>query len=142
MPSAFPGFAAAIRVLLASAPVWPVREDGVLAPRSCSLFSSWVNAATQSCNINITMTENLVSLSRCFISVAPPGFKSRSPLDLCEQTTFVGLSPQDMGSAVYQRGHTVLGRGIASTRTRTALARVRNVFIRPPEYPLLGHLQK
>src|SRR5208283_580572 len=142
MPSAFPGFAAAIPVLLVSAPVWPVREDCWLAPRYCSFLSSWANAATQTCNVNVAMTENLVSLSRCFISVAPPGFKSRSPLDLCEQTIFVGLSPQDMGSAVYQCGHAVLGGGIAPTPATTALVGVRNVFARPPDYPHMGHLQK
>jgi len=39
LPSACPGFAAVIPALPDPAPVWPVGEDCVLAPRSCCFFS-------------------------------------------------------------------------------------------------------
>jgi hypothetical protein len=70
MPSACPGFAAAIPVFSVPAPVWPVGEDCELAPRSCLLFSSWANAATQSCNNNTPITTTLVQPTKGFIAWA------------------------------------------------------------------------
>ena len=78
MPSAFPGLAAAIPVLPAPAPVRPVGEDCRLAPRSCSRFCSWANAATQSCKVIALITTTLVHPIKGFIAVIGsifPGFR-------------------------------------------------------------------
>ena len=68
MPSACAGFVAAIPVLPVPAPVWLVGEDCGLAPRPCSLFSSWANAATQSCKSNTPITATFVPPTKGFIA--------------------------------------------------------------------------
>src|ERR1700683_1713219 len=122
MPSASPDFAAAIPMLPVPAPVWPVGEDCRLAPRFCSLFCSWANAATQSCKNNTPITATLVQPTKGFIAVMGSIF-----LD-SESFRFYGslvqgipmrISQQDIGSSVYQCGHSLY----ALIRHGTALHR-------------------
>jgi len=117
MPSAFPGLAAAIPVLPVPAPVRPVGEDCRLAPRDCSRFCSWANAATQSCKVNAPITATLVQPIKGFIAATGPSLDFESSSDsttLFVQGIPVPNSQQDIGSSVYQRGHS----GLASENHR------------------------
>src|ERR1039458_1022247 len=109
MPSACPGFAAVIPALPDPAPVWPVGEDCMLAPRSCCFFSSWANTATQSCNINKAVNGDIVNRLCCSIAVTKPpvrASRARSGSSAPSQHgIFLQVSRQDMGSVVYQRDH-------------------------------------